>query len=354
MRLRRFPLWLVLGLAAVVVLAGGTAGVLYLARRPASGPVAAGPRAGDTAVTVELISPDGTEMTPIRLDRVREVLLSRLSAAGVVRPTVTAAGPDSLRITVAPQDATLARKLLVPGNLSFRKVLQEVSMGIDDQPCAPDGSTVLDEAGASASARRKLGDEYALASQISDPTTAEPGDFPAFATLTCAEVAVLPVQLQQDVPTISCAMLNARPPIAIRDTGDIAVACDGRGVFKYKLDAAKVTGEDVAGATTTPGDPRDNGWWVHLHFSDSGQFKWTALTEDVLGTASPSTHEIAVLFDQTVLSVLSIRSVTEGGDVDVCCGYQPLDGPTATSVAAIVRSGSLRLHFRVLSTDTVR
>jgi preprotein translocase subunit SecD len=349
---RRFPLWLVLGLVAVVALAGGTTGVLYVVGRSRSGSTATGPRAGDTSVTVELTSPDGTAMTPAGLDHARQVLLSRLTAAKAVRPTVTATGSESLRVTVAPRDAALARKLLVPGAVSFRLILQAVSVGGAGPGCAQD-SGVLDEAAASASARRKLGDEYDQAGHIADPTTAEPADFPAFTTLTCAEVAVLPPQLQQAVPTVSCTMLNSRPPIAVRDADDIAVACDERGVFKYKLDVATMTSDDIAEATPSlVADPREGGWQIHVQFSASGAPKWTALESAAIQNGDSSgTGQVAVLLDQTVPFVRPIQAISLNGYDDICC---QLDELTATSIAAIMRYGALRLQFRVLSIDTVK
>ena len=55
---------------------------------------------------------------------------------------------------------------------------------------------------------------------------------------------MLPAQMQFNVPTISCAQLDQRPPASISDAKQQVVACED-GASKYLLDQAKVLGTDV-------------------------------------------------------------------------------------------------------------
>src|SRR5690606_591436 len=114
-----------------------------------------------------------------------------------------------------------------------------------------------------------------------DPELAE--TLPPFSKLTGEQVALLPAKLQLNVPTISCAQLNARPPRSLRATEQVVVACDGGGVRRFLRDHSTGVGPDIDNAKEVL-DPRTNAWSVSLDFSGEGQRKWTALTQEAGNT----------------------------------------------------------------------
>src|SRR5690606_23052405 len=147
-----------------------------------------------------------------------------------------------------------------------------------------------------------------------------------FSRLTGEQVAILPAKVQFNVPTISCAQLNARPPGSVRDTEQIVVACDSAGVIKYLLDAATVLGPDIDNAKEVF-NPQTNSWSVSLNFNGEGQRKWTALTREAV-----TTHEGAPL-DQSQL-----------GDDNLYGGTRPIQCDQFTAVGDDRDRKSTRLN----------
>src|SRR4051812_47100592 len=103
---RRIPawFWLVIGFVVLMLLAAGITAAVYLTRRFGGGPVK-----GDVAFTLRLTRPGGGAPDAGAVDRTRQVLRDRLRESGAGRPNVTATGADTLRVTVAHDDAELAR-----------------------------------------------------------------------------------------------------------------------------------------------------------------------------------------------------------------------------------------------------
>jgi len=350
---RRIPwLWLTIGIVALVVILGGTT-TAVLALTAWDGK----PAKGDTAFTLKVHAPGGGQPPAADLDRTKQTLLSRMRAARLTRPTVNGLGADTLLVTVAPKDADQARALLAPGNLTFRKVLQPTpnQMAADaDKGCVADSGTSADKAAALASAKRKLGSAYDTATQIQDPTQADPKTLTAFSTLTCAEVAAIPAQLQFMVPNVTCTMLNGRAPGALDDPTDAVVACDHVGTTKYALDVAKVHGPDIASAQAK-NDAGAGGWVVNLHFTGTGQARWTALTQEAMQNASqsggPGGAQVAIVLDNEVLSAPQIQSVITG---DAIISGGGIDQSEATVIALELRYGALPVWFTILSVTQVR
>ncbi len=350
---RRIPwLWLTIGIVALVVIVGGTTAAVF-ALTGWDGK----PAAGDTAFTVKVRAAGGGTAAPGDIDHARQILLSRMRATKLTRPTVTRQGTDVLVVTVAPKDADRARALLTAGNLTFRKVLvttpNPVAAGAD-KSCTPDTGTGQDHAAALASAKRKLGPAYEAASQIQDPTQADRSLLSAFDGLTCDELAAIPAQMQFMVPNVTCGMLNGRGPGALDDPTDAVVACDQPGTTKYALDVAKVRGTDVATADAKY-DPNQGGWLVQLHFTSAGQARWTALTQEAMQNAQQSGGaggaQVAIVLDNTVLSAPQIQSVITG---DAIISGGGIDQNEASAIAADLRYGALPVSFTIESITQVR
>lgn len=182
-----------------------------------------------------------------------------------------------------------------------------------------------------------------LAADPSLATTLKP-----FGQLSPREVAVLPAELQFNVPTIGCAQLDKRPPASIQDPEQKAVACED-GVSKYLLDVAKVVGTDVGNASAVL--DQTGSWVVSLDFTGSGQGKWTALTResftnegqacDPSALGQDGKCRVAVVLDNNVISSPEIQGVLTG-DSQISGSF---NNETANNLASQLRYGALPVTF---------
>ncbi|MEU7591315.1 protein translocase subunit SecD [Micromonospora sp. NPDC049230] len=169
-----------------------------------------------------------------------------------------------------------------------------------------------------------------------------------FSTLSPREVAVLPAQMQFNVPTIGCAQLDKRPPASISDPKQQVVSCEG-GASKYLLDQAKVLGTDVDDADAVL--DQTNAWVVSLDFSGDGQGKWTALTREAFnneGQACDATAlgqdgkcRVAVVLDNKIVSSPEIQGVLTGNS-QITGSFNQKD---ASALASQLRYGALPVTF---------
>jgi preprotein translocase subunit SecD len=160
---------------------------------------------------------------------------------------------------------------------------------------------------------------------------------------------VLPADIQFNVPTITCKKLNARDPGSISAVNQTVVACgsENGGAVKYKLELAKVVGEDVktAGFTNEP----TQGWVVNLSFKN--QDKWTNLTREVYGDgkADKSERRVAIVLDNQVVSAPSIDNVISGDAII----YGSFSRQDVVTLSQQLKYGSLPLAFKTQSFEDV-
>ncbi|QOC92624.1 protein translocase subunit SecD [Micromonospora craniellae] len=157
----------------------------------------------------------------------------------------------------------------------------------------------------------------APADLAADPSLAE--KLAPFAELSGREVAVLPAQMQFNVPTIGCLQLDERPPASISDPEQQVVSCEA-GSIKNLLDVAKVLGTDVSSATAVR--DQTSQWVVSLDFTRTGGEKWTALTREAFhneGQACDASAlgdegrcRVAVVLDNKIISSPQIQGVLVG------------------------------------------
>jgi preprotein translocase subunit SecD len=184
------------------------------------------------------------------------------------------------------------------------------------------------EAQRAAIAKKVGATAWAAASKLTDtpdlssnPTAGV--QYAKFLTLTGSEVNALSPQMQYNVPTISCAQLDARPNGAIDTAGQQVVACESGA--KLLLDQAKVLGTDIK--TASPQLDQTQGQWVvSLDFTGAGQTKWTNLTREAFTPPSGASclaansvvggdgsHcSVAVVLDKKVISAPEIQGVLSG------------------------------------------
>ncbi|MEU1809084.1 protein translocase subunit SecD [Micromonospora sp. WMMD1076] len=185
----------------------------------------------------------------------------------------------------------------------------------------------------------------APADLTTDPSLAD--KLKPFGTLTPQEIAVLPVEMQFNVPTITCAQLDKRPAASIKDEKQKAVACESGA--KYLLDVAKVLGTDVKNASAQL--DQTSSWVVSLNFTGGGQEKWTALTREAFtneGQACDQTAlgqdgkcRVAVVLDNKIVSSPEIQGVLTG-DSQITGNF---DNKTANALASQLRYGALPVTF---------
>ena len=185
----------------------------------------------------------------------------------------------------------------------------------------------------------------APADLTTDPTLAD--KLKPFGTLTPQEVAVLPVEMQFNVPTITCAQLDKRPAASIKDEKQKAVACESGA--KYLLDVAKVLGTDVKNASAQL--DQTSSWVVSLNFTGKGQEKWTALTREAFNNEGQACDQtalgqdgkcrVAVVLDNEIVSSPEIQGVLTG-DSQITGSF---DNKTANALASQLRYGALPVTF---------
>ncbi|WFE34962.1 protein translocase subunit SecD [Micromonospora sp. WMMD975] len=185
----------------------------------------------------------------------------------------------------------------------------------------------------------------APADLATDPSLAD--KLKPFGTLTPQEVAVLPVEMQFNVPTITCAQLDKRPAASIKDEKQKAVACESGA--KYLLDVAKVLGTDVKDASAQL--DQTSSWVVSLNFTGKGQEKWTALTRESFNNEGQACDQtalgqdgkcrVAVVLDNEIVSSPEIQGVLTG-DSQITGSF---DSKSANALASQLRYGALPVTF---------
>jgi preprotein translocase subunit SecD len=318
--------------------------------------------AGWTRVTLTATLPAGndttaaTALTNAALERSGEILTARFEAAGLADPRLAVDG-DRLVATFADEaDRQLVEALVMRGELRFRKVLEAVPDGGPAQQSGDlaDGWDALPTAAERlAAVEAKVGEvawaEAAALTGPVDPDT-EP-DLMAvlapFAPLVPEEVAVLPVELQFQLPQIVCATLADRPAAASPDRLP-TVACDGE--LKYRLDEAKVTGGDIAGGVAELSTVSAE-WYVELTFTESGQARWTALSEEAVQnpdgacqiSGAGGSCQVAIVLDGTVISAPQVIDVIRG-PAQITGGFSRAE---AELLAAQLGHGELPLVLQI-------
>ncbi|GAA0953362.1 protein translocase subunit SecD [Virgisporangium aurantiacum] len=354
---------------------------------------------GGTSMTLSARTPGGGAPSREQMEQARQIISERVDLSGVSEPSVTIDGTRNIVVQVAGStDPDELRKLVQPAQLRFRKVLASTADSSGEDPEATASASPSGSASASASASpsasassaapsqsasasasgapsgspsasstvdpeiqklresvvNKLGDVLSIAQQVQDPSqvTGETAAiFEPFKTLTGDEVAVLPAQMQYNIPQISCAKLNQRPPGSIVQPDQEVVACgeENGAPTKFMLDKASVVGEDVGDASF--GTDPTNGWVVSLEFKGEGQNKWTKLTSDVYGdgTTPEEQRRVAIVLDNRVVSAPTIQGVI-AGDAQIYGSFTKNDVDT---LSRQLKYGSLPLSFKIESVDTV-
>ena len=297
---------------------------------------------GDTTLTVEAVTAEGTAPSRDELERTRDVLADRIAATELDRPSVDIEGGRRLVLRV---DGT-----------GHEDELR--SLAGESGTCASAAYSARSRTRPRAARRRpprtphrfrrgtrsptKLGPAYQLAEAITAPGSLDPATVQAlapFAALTPAEVAALPPDMQYGVPTVTCPQLRARPSGAAA-TGQ-AAACDAADPpVKYLLDVAKVSGTDIEAAEAKLGQTGE--WVIAISFSGAGQQRWTDLTKEAVNAGAD--NQVAVMLDNLVVSAPAVLAVVTG-DTEISGRFTR---DQAMLLAAQIGSDPLPVALRVV------
>lgn len=363
---------------------------------------------GGSRVTYEATTLNGQDPSAESLEEARQIIENRANAYGVSEAEVVTEGNRNIVVSLAGKSDDTLASLGQAAELRFRKVLKvttDSGVAAEASPTpaasgsatptpsasaaatptpsgsaggqggmapaptptpsesatpAPSGTAAPAPAGQSIEQRRaavqaKIGEQlWAAASSLEAPPdlSQDPSAATAlapFGKLSGDEVAALEPKMQFNVPTITCAQLNQRPPGSIQDPNQQAVACEGPQ--KYLMDVAKVLGTDVDDASGVL-DTQGGEWVVSLDFTGSGQDKWTALTREAYentGGACDQTAlgdegkcRVAVVLDNEVISSPEIQGVLTG-DSQITGSF---NATSANELAGKLRYGALPLTFQ--------
>ncbi|MBL6280186.1 protein translocase subunit SecD [Micromonospora fiedleri] len=375
---------------------------------------------GGTRLTLEATNTlDGRAPTADNLEQARQIIESRVNAYGVAEAEVVTEGDRNIVVSLPGENRDLT-EIGSAAELRFRKVLKIVdgSGAIPSPAPSPSGTadpaatpsptgsatptpnaeataspsggqgggapsetpsaTPSPSASASPSASEepvpqsledqrkaveaKVGAEaWAAASGLqapadfsADPTLAE--KLKPFAELTGREVAVLPTQMQFNVPTIGCLQLDDRPPASISAADQQVVACEG-GYAKNLLDQAKVLGTDVDSAAAVR--DQTSQWVVSLDFTRDGQEKWTALTREAFNNEGQACDasalgdegrcRVAVVLDNKIISSPQIQGVLTGNS-QITGNFSNAE---ASELAGYLNYGALPVTFEAQEQQNV-
>ncbi|MFI7648292.1 protein translocase subunit SecD [Micromonospora sp. NPDC049460] len=327
---------------------------------------------------------DITEVGSAAELRFRKLLKAADGSGAAAAPAPTATPAPSGSATPAPSGSTKPSGSASPSGTAGPKVTPSASGGQGGMAPAPSASpSASAPASPSAAApspsassqpvpqsveeQRKAVEQkvgaaaWAAASGLQAPAdlTADPSlaeKLKPFAALDPREVAVLPAQMQFNVPQISCAQLDKRPPASISAPDQQVVACED-GAAKYLLDQAKVLGTDVDDANAVL--DQTSQWVVSLDFSGPGQDKWTNLTREAFnneGQACDATAlgqdgkcRVAVVLDNEIVSSPEIQGVLTGNS-QITGNFTQKD---ASTLAGQLRYGALPVTFEEQESQNV-
>lgn len=314
---------------------------------------------GGMSMTLTATVAGGQTPDAEKMELARQIIDDRVNGTGLVEPEIVIEGSNNIVVNVAGKDADTEqlRKVGDPATLRFREVLKQTagsgtpedvvdpsasgdpsasaSPGDEDSESAdpessadseetPPAETKPQEPTADQEQIRKevatqVGEDlYAQADALQEPaaTEADLEIYKAFGDLTSAQVAALPLNMQYNVPTITCDQLNGRAPGSISAVDQQVVACNkpdseeiakGQAAFvKSMLDVAKVVGEDVSDAGAGPDTQNPGSWMVNMEFTGAGSDKWAALTQATVG------KQVAIVLDNLVVSDPEIREAMSG------------------------------------------
>ncbi|GIG64376.1 SecDF P1 head subdomain-containing protein [Phytomonospora endophytica] len=193
-----------------------------------------------------------------------------------------------------------------PEAFAFRAVIASTDGAPRKGTSAADmTATTLDEVW------KKVGD---LSAETAQALTAPPHPneddmaLAPFASLTPAEVELLPATVAFNVPYVHCGLL-AEMPRAYPDPAAETTVCDAENV-KYHLRPVAIDASGLEGAKVE-GDAVGGGFKIILDFTDAGTATWADLT------AANVNGQVAIVLGDEVVTAPTIMAAITGGTTEV-------------------------------------
>ncbi|GAA3447554.1 protein translocase subunit SecD [Planomonospora venezuelensis] len=355
--------------------------------------------AGGTTVTLQPLTPDGSDPSEESIDLAVNIIRDRVNGSGISDAEVVKAGTNIVISVPGVGQEEVVELVGTTAELRFRQVLavtdgSAVSTGeLPTQAPTPSASptatgqkkntrtpkpsataTAAPDASASPAGR---GLSEALTNPSADPSanpTAKPSAAPSAAPSTTPAASTAPsaspsgsaAPSEQPVsdpmagvdPTgIDPAVLKQFQELdcSKKDRGQGAqddpakqiVACSEDGLAKYVLDKAAVQGSEISSATS---GVRETGEWVvNLDFKSAGAAEWAKLTGQAYNAAPPR-NQLGVVLDGVVITSPVSNGPIPGGRTEISGSFTQA---TATELANQLKYGALPLKFEKSSIEEV-
>ena len=317
--------------------------------------------------------PNGTTPKQSQIDTAKEIIDRRVNGLGVAEAEVVTQG-QQIVVSVPGGTRDSLKSLATTAQLRFREVLQTgagapngaatpITPPVTAPVVRPSGTPVVRPSGAAPvpvapSAHPRVLSRALLATPTPGPSAAAspvtPGT-PATATTPAAAPSPSGSAAPYTGPksgdpytpaafaALDCTRSAARQGGSLDTPDQQILACSQDGSEKFQLDVAKVIGTDVAGASAQLDPQYGVEWQVLVHFTGTGQKKFTDLTVATVN------KRVAVVLDGIVISAPNIRQRIDG-DAQITGSFTQT---TATDLANTLKYGSLPLTFTRSETEVV-
>ena len=338
--------------------AGSPASASPSANAPAGAAVAGRPEcSGLSGAGTRSASPSSTASPGAAL---LPTLEAWAAASGSASASASASVAATSTATVGPSAAASASASAAAAAERQKKAVDDFAaiLAVEIQRLQPGTDAAAARADADSFLAQVNQDPSKLDAQTVQGLAGVPAD--PFRKLPAEVLAQLPPELQYNLPQITCAMLDKRPPGSILESASKAVACSKAGAVrsKYFLDIAKVKGDDVS--TADASNDIKQGWFVTLNFKGGkAQDTWTELTKEAFNNptkdcaeleATPSGHcAVAIVLDNTVVSAPVIQGVI-AAEAQITGSFSQDEAQT---LARELRFGSLPIAFTVQSVESL-
>jgi preprotein translocase subunit SecD len=351
-----------------------------------------------TTATLQAVPPKGTTATQLATDMntAQSIMTSRVSGAGFNGASVTTQGSNLINVTVPGQGSAEVIKLVgTTAELRFRQVLlvaYNYAEGTTPTPTPSTTPTPTPTPSASSSAKPKAsasptpssaalgasgtgsgGHGLAVgarsmaggAAAAANPNTTASALSPSSSAPKLStwqdgegEASLLNATVKAQFDRLNCADKNWKSQIYGTnpnnwDNPKIQVVTCYKG-YKYALDKAAVTGQELKMGGSSAALQDTGAWWVDLSFNGPGAAAFGNLTSEMYslykGSSTNPLNDFAIVLDGTPVSIPYVSSaITTGSGVI----QGTFTESQADYLANILNYGALPLSFTLQSEQTV-
>ncbi len=321
---------------------------------------------GGASVVLTPRTDDGAPPRADQLATAVQIIQQRVNGLGVAEAEVVTQG-DNIVVSVPGGTRDSLRSLAQTAQLRFREVL-DTAAGDPNAPPPPAPSAAPVPSGSAAPAPAPVASTSVVVPvpsgaatprgrALPEGLTTQASPAPAPAASRPAAVAPSPSATATAGPAFKSGDVYTPETFARLDCSDDAargggstdkpeqqiVACSDDGAVKYHLDAAKVVGTDVKGASASLDQNTGTQWQIVVEFTGAGQDKFTNLTEATVG------KNVAIVLDGIVLSAPTIQTRIDS-DAQITGDFTQ---KTSAELANTLKYGALPLSFENSQVEVV-